>query len=88
MAEQREEHATEAEAAARQTLEDSASRVEEFSSQRESLMQQHAKVQKALNPALWLDLAIIALPSEAASQWVLGIGNDNEVLGIQGNIFK
>lgn len=55
LAEQREEHATEAEAAARQTLEDSASRVEEFSSQRESLMQQHAKVQKALNQAKGLD---------------------------------
>ena len=55
LAEQREERATEAEAAARQTLEDSASRVEEFSSQRESLMQQHAKVQEALNQAKGLD---------------------------------
>lgn len=55
LAEQREERATEAEAAARQTLEDSTSRVEEFSSQRESLMQQHDKVQKALNQAKGLD---------------------------------
>lgn len=55
LAEQREERATEAETAARQTLEDSTSRVEEFSSQRESLMQQHDKVQKALNQAKGLD---------------------------------
>lgn len=55
LAQLREEKATEAEAQARQTLEESQSNVAEFSSERESLLKQHSQVQDALNQAKGLD---------------------------------
>ena len=55
MAQLREEKATEAEAQARQTLEESQSNVAEFSSERESLLKQRSQVQNALNQAKELD---------------------------------
>ncbi|AMO87874.1 nlpC/P60 family protein [Corynebacterium simulans] len=55
LAQLREEKATEAEAQARQTLEESQSNVAEFSSERESLLKQRSQVQDALNQAKGLD---------------------------------
>lgn len=55
LAQLREEKATEAEAQARQTLEESQSNVAEFSSERESLLKQRSQVQEALNQAKGLD---------------------------------
>ncbi|OFT51181.1 hydrolase [Corynebacterium sp. HMSC06D04] len=55
LAQLREEKATEAEAQARQTLEESQSNVAEFSSERESLLKQRSQVQNALNQAKELD---------------------------------
>lgn len=55
LAQLREEKATEAEAQARQTLEESQSNVTEFSSERESLLKQRSQVQEALNQAKGLD---------------------------------
>lgn len=55
LAQLREEKATEAEAQARQTLEESQSNVAEFSSERECLLKQRSQVQDALNQAKGLD---------------------------------